>query len=98
MKKNNVTIKDVAREAGVSAATVSYVINNNKEQSISEETKQKIWQVVNMLNYKPNAFAKSLRMAPNSKLIAVCSETFNPLQKAEYMLILENLFKVFSKE
>ena len=97
MKKNNVTIKDVAREAGVSVATVSYVINNNKEQSISEQTKQKIWQVVNMLNYKPSVYAKNLRMAPNSKLIAVCSDTTSSLYKAEYMLILESLYNVFSK-
>ena len=98
MKKNNVTIKDVAKEAGVSAATVSYVINDNKEQSISEETKQKIWQVINMLNYKPNTFAKSLRMATTKKLIAVCTEASSSLHKANYMLILENLFKVFSNE
>ncbi len=97
MKKTNVTIKDVAKEAGVSAATVSYVINNNKDQSISEATRQKIWQVVNMLNYKPSVYAKSLRMAPNSKLIAVYSDGINPLYKAEYMLILEKLFGVFSK-
>lgn len=97
MKKNNVTIKDVAREAGVSVATVSYVINNNKEQSISEQTKQKIWQVVNMLNYKPSVYAKNLRMAPTSKLIAVCSDATSSLYKAEYMLILEGLYSVFSK-
>ena len=56
-----ITIHDIAREAGVSAATVSYVINNTQGQTISEETKNKIWHVINMFNYKPNVFAKNLR-------------------------------------
>ena len=47
-----VTIKDVAEAAGVCKATVSYVLNDRKDQKISEETKKKVWQVVNMLGYR----------------------------------------------
>lgn len=87
-----VTIYDIAREAGVSAATVSYVINNRAGQSISEETKNKIWHVINMLNYKPNVFAKNLRSAPDAKLIAVCTESSGSyLEKAEFASVLECL-------
>ena len=86
-----VTIYDIAREAGVSAATVSYVINDREGQSISEETKSKIWHVINMLNYKPNVFAKNLRSASDMKLIAVCAESVGYLEKAEFVNALECL-------
>ncbi len=80
--EKKVTIYDIAREAGVSAATVSYVINNREGQTISEETKNKIWHVINMLNYKPNVFAKNLRSSSDSKLIAVCTENRGYIEKA----------------
>lgn len=89
--KDRVTIHDVARAAGVSAATVSYVINQREDQSISENTKQKIWHVINLLNYKPSVFAKNLRAEPHSKLIAVCTGELNPLARAEYLYMLEIL-------
>ena len=91
-----VTIKDIAKAAGVSTATVSYVINNRPDQTISEEVKQKVWQVINMLNYKPSAFAKSLRSAPQSKLIAICTESDSSLLRAELVNIMECLSQEFS--
>ena len=90
-----VTIHDIAREAGVSAATVSYVINDTPGQSISAETKNKIWHVINMFNYKPNVFAKNLRASGN-KLIAVCAETQSFLEKAEFSDVLESLSRSLS--
>lgn len=86
-----VTIYDIAKEAGVSAATVSYVINNREGQTISEETKSKIWHVINMLNYKPNVFAKNLRSSSCSKLIALCTEKHGYLEKADMVTFLEKL-------
>ena len=55
-----VTVKDVAREAGVSVATVSYIMNNRTDQKISAETKKKVLQIANILNYRPSHAAISL--------------------------------------
>lgn len=84
------TIYDVAKVAGVSVATVSYVINNTQGHSISEDTKNKVWHAINLLNYKPNVFAKNLRSS-GSKLVAVCTECTNYLERAELVIILEHL-------
>lgn len=42
MMTSKITIKDIAREAGVSVATVSYVLNQRNDQKISEETRTAI--------------------------------------------------------
>ncbi|MDE6505236.1 MAG: LacI family DNA-binding transcriptional regulator [Clostridia bacterium] len=94
-----VTIHDIAREAGVSAATVSYIINNRPDKTISEETKKKVLQIVNLYNYKPGAFAKNLRAAPDSKLISVyMGKSGNLLYTAEFGYFVENLHKVFPND
>lgn len=59
-----ITIRDVAREAGVSVATVSYVINNRTDMHISDATRKKVLQVINLLDYTPNQSAKALATKP----------------------------------
>jgi DNA-binding LacI/PurR family transcriptional regulator len=56
---NMVTIKDVAREAGVAISTVSNVFNN--ADIVSEDTKQKVLEAVEKLHYIPNMNAKLLK-------------------------------------
>lgn len=56
--KNRVTARDVARHVGVSIATVSNVINNINK--VSEETKQRVLQAMNELNYQPDFTARTL--------------------------------------
>jgi LacI family transcriptional regulator len=52
---------DVARRAGVSQTTVSFVLNNVEHVSIPEETQDRIWAAIKELGYRPNAAARSLR-------------------------------------
>lgn len=54
------TIKEIAELSGVSTATVSYVLNNNK--AVSPKTRERVMAVVEEAGYKPNRIAKSLRM------------------------------------
>ena len=53
------TIRDVARESGVSVGTVSNVLNNRNEP-VRAETRQKVLSAARLLNYQPNAMARGL--------------------------------------
>ncbi|MEH6587659.1 MAG: LacI family DNA-binding transcriptional regulator [Halioglobus sp.] len=57
----NATIKDVAKLAGVSFKTVSRVIN--REPSVGEELRTRVWAAIEELNYQPNLSARQLRGA-----------------------------------
>jgi DNA-binding LacI/PurR family transcriptional regulator len=54
------TIKDVAKKAGVSIATVSFVLNKRHGQAISEKVTKRVWRAAEQLNYHPNASAAGL--------------------------------------
>lgn len=60
-ERNMATIKDIAARAGVTATTVSRVINNRGY--ISEETRKKVTQAMQEMNYQPNELARSLAKA-----------------------------------
>ncbi|MGL6313010.1 LacI family DNA-binding transcriptional regulator [Vibrio sp. WXL103] len=66
--KTPVTSKDVAKLAGVSQSTVSRVFVPGS--SVAESTKQKVYEAAKALNYRPNAFARSLT-TNESKLIGL---------------------------
>lgn len=56
------SMKDVARHAGVSQTTVSFVINNVADaNNIPAETQERVWAAVHRLGYRPNAVARNLR-------------------------------------
>ena len=56
-----ITSADVAREAGVSRATVSYVLNDVPHQKIAEPTRRRILEAAARLGYAPSAAARALR-------------------------------------
>lgn len=57
-----VTSADVAREAGVSRATVSYVLNDAPSQTISSSTRVAVLDAARRLGYQPHPGARALRM------------------------------------
>lgn len=64
--KKTVTIGDIAKEAGVSKATVSYIINNRQDVKISDETRKKVLQICNLRQYTPSPIARALISADSS--------------------------------
>ncbi|MGD1822813.1 MAG: LacI family DNA-binding transcriptional regulator [Pleomorphochaeta sp.] len=60
MPKRRINMKDIAIEANVSVATVSYVINKRKDQTIAPSTIKRVEDAVKKLGYVPNMAAKSL--------------------------------------
>lgn len=59
---------DVARLAGVSPATVSFVLNQTAGQTISDETRQRVLQAVAELDYRPNRAAQGLRQGRSATI------------------------------
>ena len=60
MPPQSVTMADVAKAAGVSRTTVSFVLNGRMESSIPESTRERINQAARGLGYRPNAAARTL--------------------------------------
>ncbi|MFG2409665.1 LacI family DNA-binding transcriptional regulator [Streptomyces brevispora] len=71
------TSADVARLAGVSRATVSYVLNNNAAVRISDPTRRRVREAATELGYVPHAAARSLR-AGHSRMVLLPTGNFPP--------------------
>lgn len=70
------TIKDVAKRAGVSITTVSFVLNG-KGGKISKETKKRILEVCEEMNYVPNVYASSLKNRSNKMFLLIVPDLEN---------------------
>lgn len=68
-----VTMRDVAKSAGVSVATVSHVVNNKPGARIGEATRQRVQNAVSRLGYRPNALAKTLSIG-GSRFIGLVAD------------------------
>jgi LacI family transcriptional regulator len=72
-----VTIKDISREAGVSTASVSKVINGDYK-NVSEETKNRILRISKELKYRPNRLARGLVNNRTNIIGLIVSDITNP--------------------
>ena len=86
MRTRKVTIKDIATEAGVSIALVSFVMNNKADGKetyrVNKETAQRILEVAEKLNYQPNNAARTLRSGKtNTKRIWPFSASILTLER-----------------
>ncbi|MGC9396410.1 MAG: LacI family DNA-binding transcriptional regulator [Anaerolineae bacterium] len=95
---------DVAQLAGVSTATVSYVVNGlaDGRVPISEETCQRVWAAIEELGYEPDARAQALRSGNTQTVGLILPDIHNPhfwqiadgveqeLRAAEYHMLLSS--------
>lgn len=72
-----VTIYDIAKAADVSITTISKILNN-KDQDISEKTREKVLNIMNEMNYKPNAVARSLVTKKTNVIGLLIPDISNP--------------------
>ena len=71
----NITIKDVAKQAGVSEATVSRALNNSPQ--VKRDTRQKIQNIARNLGYRPNGLARSIRVQKSHTLGMIIPDILN---------------------
>lgn len=70
------TIQDIAKEAGVSVATVSRVLNNN--HVVTKKTREKVELAIQELNYQPSMLGRNLRTSKSRLMLVLIPSTSNP--------------------
>ncbi len=93
-----ITIKDIAKESGVSIATVSYVLNGREDKRISEETKNKVLHIANLYNYTSSFSARHISTGKtNIVALYLCSSDFALVFSERYKFV-SVLLSVLDKE
>jgi LacI family transcriptional regulator, repressor for deo operon, udp, cdd, tsx, nupC, and nupG len=89
-EKNNVTIKDIAREANVSIATVSRVLN--QASHVSSDTARRVHETIQRLSYMPNGRGSQSRPAKNKNVLIVLPSIANPFFSSVVAAITNTLY------
>ena len=86
----NVTLKDIAREANLSATTVSQILNGRKINHASPESRKLVLDIAKRLNYRPNLSARQLVTRKNN-IIGILIDTMSPLAYRDVLTELEHI-------
>ena len=62
------TLKEIAKEAGVSVSTVSRVINQENTKAASPKVQARIWEIIRRTGYSPNKTARNLKLGQSAEL------------------------------
>lgn len=87
----SLNIYDIAKEAGVSIATVSRVINNTG--NVSDKTRKKVENVIKRVGYKPNEVARGLATSSTKTIGVMVPDIRNPFHSQAAFEIEQNLIK-----
>lgn len=97
MGEKRVTVKDIAREAGVSPALVSFVMSNKnagkRTYRVNEDTAKHILSVAKRLNYCPNASARSLKSGKFNTIGVLFSDISNAFFSEIARIIEDEAYK-----
>ena len=96
--KKKVTLRDIAEKAGVSVATVSYILNNRDDQCISEATRKKVLQIVNLYGYQINFHAKSISSGKTNIIGIYLGHGSFALKRADHFLLIRRLAKMLKEK
>ncbi len=97
MKQKRVSSEEVAKKAGVSRTTVSFVLNNTPGKQISEKTRQRVLHAASSLNYVPNSEARNLAMIRHQSIGLFISHTHSVFSDAFIIRLIEGMVQVLNK-
>lgn len=93
------SLKEIAKRAGVSVSTVSRVLNQSSYKCASPETKDKIWAIARELNYLPDQNARNLKLGETKNterpMISIISARFESLNTDPFF---QELFRSIEEE
>ncbi len=87
------TIKDVAKKAGVSITTVSFVLNKRSNVAISEEVKKRVFNTAREMDYHPNAMAAGLAGRRTRNLGVIFYQEDKIISNQFYSFVIEGMVK-----
>ncbi len=87
------TIKDVASRAGVSIATVSFVLNKHPSEVISERVKKRVWAAARALDYHPSATAAGLARKRTRNVAIIFYKDEETISNQFYSFVIQGAIK-----
>ena len=89
-RPKRVTVNDLANAAGVSIATVSYVLSGRKGVSISASTRARVLDVAKQMGYRRNGLAAALRTGKINTIGIVCPVQVQPITELQRLTYISN--------
>ncbi len=93
--KKKLSIHDIARELGVSATTISFVLKGGEQaKKVSEPVKQKILNYIDSIGYQPNPIAQSLRTGKSKTIGMLVEDISDPFFSSIGRIVEDSLYKL----
>lgn len=90
MKMKNITIYDLAKEAGVSPATVSRILTGST--TVSEEKRQKVRELIEKYDFVPNAMARGLTVSASRTIGMLVPDVMNPYYNTVFSICCDEAY------